>query len=786
MSARMQMMQNAQEAAEQAQSDAEAAAQSVSQSAAQISQNTVDISDLKSALNDISNGVNLFNSLDAIDDSRLDEYGAIVNSQGSYISPLIPVESGKVYYKNSPITNNFHRACVYDSVYHLIPGQVFNENRIPVHSNGAYVRFCGLVSEKPTASFVMSSAKDLFARNDIDELKILVDEISDNQVNLFDSNIITTDKRLDGHGYVIDGPGYYVSSFIPVIPNFTYKKNSPIIDNYHRFCIYDKTAAFIPGTATSDNSITIPNTGAYVRFCGATSEAETAILSLVSANDVLARNNTNHKLSKTISGDNIFDKNSPDNCAGRFLNYTGGYGTNENYSVSYYIEVEAGKQYSLSDSAGYGASYNFWYDKYRQPIGDGFQNTTIPWTNTAPDGACYLRISYHTSANIMLTQSSSVHFYKAYEDIDCEKVIRDSKNALNGLNADQTKSVIGESGETVTASNLVENTVMTLINFPLYLKKEFGISFYGKFSSFDTLKVGKGFESYRGDWVEITSENIIFHHYETSSPAVVEKTVAHGLEISDYIMVNLYMESDGKFNVSINSKSGSFRTSRTTDFNVLSGSVFASTTLAMTNVKLAAQSGDLRKPLWVIGDSYFGVVGDRVLGQLKALGYWEGYAADGLAGLGPAQALTELNKMLLFGTPKYLVWYLGMNGYDEDYETTLASLIDLCTSKNITLILNKVPTVPSRSKEYINSLVVGSGKRYIDSYAAVGADSVGNWYTYTPAGGSTQYYLNQIDKVHPTELGAKALAQQFILDVPEIMMYGYNYSEVGGTTTGDN
>ena len=103
-----------------------------------------------------------------------------------------------------------------------------------------------------------------------------------------------------------------------------------------------------------------------------------------------------------------------------------------------------------------------------------------------------------------------------------------------------------------------------------------------------------------------------------------------------------------------------------------------------------------------------------------------------------------------------------MNDSDSDYTTYLASVRSFCKEYGIELILGTVPTVPSRYKENINAAVIATGFRYVDFASAVGADSAGNWYagfleTPTSTG------------VHPTALGAPALAMRLLVDVPEIM-----------------
>lgn len=597
-----------------------------------------------------------------------------------------------------------------------------------------------------------------------------------NHTNLFDASNATDNKRLDASGNLMNADGYYVSGLIPVDPNFVYAKNSPIIDSYHRFAIYDILKVNI--SVSQDNIVTIPSNGAYIRICGLMSEKITASVVMVSAVDYVARNsaetaesNIDSKLDKTISGTNIFDKSSSKNEEGYYINENGDFSSNASYGVSYFIPVTELADYYYLDSAGAGSSYNAWYDESKSEI-SRFQNASFT-VRTAPEGAKYFRFSYHLSANVLFAQTSSQIPYEPYKEIDCETVIREVNSKLIDLNTAQYESILGKSGIIADSNSMSANTTITLSDFPFYLKKNVGLSFYGKFSTFAGLTIGKGYNQYRGDWVEIDSTNITFYHYEQSASII--KTVAHELTIADYIMVNIYFDKDANIIVNVNTTSGSFSTYRATDSNVFSYAPFATVAGAMTNVRFSAQSGDIRKSLWVIGDSYFGVMADRVLGQLKNLGYWDGICADGLAGLDSAGAWAEFMKMVNFGRPKYLVWYLGMNDNDSGFATYLTSVKSYCESNGITLILNKVPSVPNNPKENIGSLVVNSGNRYIDSYAAVGANSSGDWYSgYQSA-----------NHIHPTQLGALALAQRFAVDVPEVMMYGYESTEVSVTTTGD-
>ena len=383
-----------------------------------------------------------------------------------------------------------------------------------------------------------------------------------------------------------------------------------------------------------------------------------------------------------------------------------------------------------------------------------------------PSTAAYIRIcgKMEEKATTKVTAVSAADYIARRE-------INEIKETLSGT--EQVVSLLGSNGVIVKESSANAESDVTITNFPIYLKKNTAVSFYGKFSTFSGLLVGKGHNAYRGDWVEISASQIIFHHYEASD--TTKKTVSHGLTIDDYIMVSLRLDDSGTLTCAINTTGGTFVTNLETDNNVFCGNTFAIPSAGMTDVQLGVSNGDTKLPVWFIGDSYVGLNADRVFGQLKSLGYWGGYLGDGLAGLDSQGAYAEFNKLLQFGTPKLLIWYLGMNDTDADYLSYLTLVKTYCEAHNITLILNRVPSVPSRAKEAIGGYVIATGCRYIDSYAAVGANSSGTWYTG---------YLSS-DNIHPTQLGAKALAMRVLVDVPELMEYGFNPQTVSGDTSGD-
>lgn len=381
------------------------------------------------------------------------------------------------------------------------------------------------------------------------------------------------------------------------------------------------------------------------------------------------------------------------------------------------------------------------YDKYGNFV-KGVENQS---TFTQSDNIASVRFSLPIGEenNIMITDQSAT-FFMVYGELGVFKPDAISMPVKNNR--------VDKSKDTLNAY-----TSITLENFPAYLKNGQSLSFSGKFTTFDSVTIGKGYNTYRGHWVKVDATNITHYRYENS--LVTVETVEHGLSISDYISIMIDVEG-AESRVSINSTGGTF--THTFDWQCEAcGDAFVSGSMEMTDCKLSATSRKLNHELWMFGDSYFGANTERVIGQLKNLGFFENILVDGLAGQGSPGAYKDLVKCLNLGTPKYLVWCLGMNDSDSNYSAYLEIVKSLCESKNITLILSKIPTVPERSKEAINEMVVNAGLRYVDSYKAVGANSSGEWY----AG-----YLSG-DNVHPTELGAKAIAMQMLVDVPEIMAY---------------
>ena len=290
------------------------------------------------------------------------------------------------------------------------------------------------------------------------------------------------------------------------------------------------------------------------------------------------------------------------------------------------------------------------------------------------------------------------------------------------------------------------------LSFPYDLKKNICFALKGEFSSFATITMGKGYNAYSGYWFVIDSTNISLY-YNQGTTTLLE-SVAHGLTFSDFVKIVISNIGDDYCRFFIQTRNGQFAYNFVWTF-AANGQTFFTTAGTLTDVDFIASCADLNNDVWLFGDSYVGMANPaRYPKQLRDMGYSD-FLCDGLAGQSSSGAYSDLQRCLALGVkPKFLIWTLGMNDTDSAWNTTVQQVQTLCESNDITLILATVPTVPSRNKENINSTVRNSGYDYIDFANAVGANSSGVWYSG---------YLSS-DEVHPTELGAKALATQFIFD----------------------
>lgn len=328
-------------------------------------------------------------------------------------------------------------------------------------------------------------------------------------------------------------------------------------------------------------------------------------------------------------------------------------------------------------------------------------------------------------------------------------------------------------------------------DFPEYIKRNKFVSFGCKLTTFSGLSIGFGDYTARGFALAVDGTNIVLKTINTNMA-----TFAHGLSISTFIKVSVEHEmnnwkvvistlggmfvkefDDSAFPQDLlnNPSYGYYTKYGELYFTDLIGKPFISLAdgTSITDGKLSASSKEFRYPVWIFGDSYTSMSKFRWTYYMAGKCKYNEWLLSGLAGAKDRLMYEQLLYCLQFGTPKFLVWLLGMNDADngavnEDWLAVFNDIKSICERKGITLIAATVPCVPTRDNSFKNAVVKSSGLRYIDMAKTLRGEvytqGVDNWY---------EGYLesNQSENIHPTELGAMAECSQILCDFPEIMQY---------------
>lgn len=288
------------------------------------------------------------------------------------------------------------------------------------------------------------------------------------------------------------------------------------------------------------------------------------------------------------------------------------------------------------------------------------------------------------------------------------------------------------------------------------------VVFRGNITNFLDIVIGLGHNGNREIFYKIDNESVKLYTSALGNPVV---EVEHGLAISGYICVTINA-NDLTAKITLTTMSGVF-TYETISWIKNSAEVFVETDSGsmLTDCELIFSPNDIRKSIWLFGDSYMSYANNRVLYWLKNLGATN-FCINALPGEASDRAMTDLMYMLEYSTPSKIIWNMGMNDGDQNsavnanWETCFNLLKAICGEKGIELILYTVPSVPTVNNEYKNAVIRDSGYRYIDGASAVGASASGVWYDG----------MLSSDGVHPNKTGAIAIAQEMILTVPELLL----------------
>ena len=105
--------------------------------------------------------------------------------------------------------------------------------------------------------------------------------------NLFVKQSAVIGARLAANGTTVDAKEYFTSDYIPIERLLHYKKNSPLINVYHRMCVYNTAKGYIKNI--DDTNDLYNETGAFVRICGLLTELDTTEFTQTNAYDAISR-----------------------------------------------------------------------------------------------------------------------------------------------------------------------------------------------------------------------------------------------------------------------------------------------------------------------------------------------------------------------------------------------------------------------------------------------------------------------------------------------------------------
>jgi lysophospholipase L1-like esterase len=413
-----------------------------------------------------------------------------------------------------------------------------------------------------------------------------------------------------------------------------------------------------------------------------------------------------------------------------------------------------------------------------QPSGSGSYDTS-----SESEGAAYIRLT--------LTGAYSL-FYVVYADADGNNpfasgatgLTTDSVNFYNIEEVNHShpdvafdKSVVPQllpaysrtrldgftkKFNSISAGNYVE---FGSAEYPSYIKAVHTLSFkaesIGALTGNDYIRMGVGYSQASSKAVKITDTQIILERYDANNGYVSNLSFTHGLTISDFIMVELDMGWHTGC-VRITTRNGIFsqefqysQYSYTETKQETMGRAFIATSVSMSDVKLSQYSNAFRSPVWIIGDSYTSFYSNRWTWQLVNSFKVDNFLVSGYAGAESKEMEAELEMLLQFGTPKYLVWCMGMNDLAPVWLNYVKKVEQICARNGIDIIFQTIPKNNSAKNE-INLYVTSSQNRYIDFVSAVMRN--GTWYSDMDEDGT-----------HPNILGAQVLAGQVLNDFPELI-----------------
>lgn len=658
------------------------------------------------------------------------------------------------------------------------------------------------------------NAGDVVATKVMPELSAFQDEVTKNTELDQPINLLNKDDYTLGYistaGVYTSSNNYYVTNYIAVKPGQLIKyykvSNNAYVSTYmYIIAAYDadKTIMSSAGASSNKYSYVVPTGVKYLRISLQNSGRATAMLvvdpyvpteyvawtpsgyvatpafiagvapTFAQMNQAIVANNA----TLTQEWEYVTPKNWLDPSkitSGSYINASGTVYSNASYGHTDKLSVVPGDVITLkrSDPAGtypeylgnYAMSYLCAYDENGNVVASaGFNSSTNNYV--VPSGICEVVISgYFISASynwMLLINNATETLYSPYFDPYWRTKDKFMPNSYDQL----VSASVGQSPARAYSTTLTSNG--SLVCGSTQVLKNKVISFRASISSMGQFTIFNG--DYTGgtplyyDSKLVIDSTTVTVYTATTSTYIAGFTATHGLTLKNYINVEIDVDNHGVAALRITTNGGEY-THDAIGFHGRGDVAVTSESASFTDVYLSWTAKDLKQPLWIFGDSYIQVSNSNYWPyHLINAGYTD-YLISGFPGAKSKHAYKDWRNCLQYGKPKYVLWALGMNDSDtsavnSEWDMYYTFMKEDCEALGVTLILATIPNVPARNHTYKNSIVTASGYRYVNFAQAVGATSAGSsWFDG----------MLQTDEVHPTTQGAKCLAAQVLVQLPEL------------------
>lgn len=674
--------------------------------------------------------------------------GAIVSTQGDYAYFKFYLAEGDylldIVYTGSQQVMWKYTDSTYSTPQTQILGNVASYNNV-IHLDGGYYAISCVItdlSHNPKLVALASIQK-------IDNLlsKALLD-------NAFRNCDIITGKYINSSGVISDAISEYhlVKLHLNAGKYFVYTPGSSSSRTLWKYTdnTYSSGEEVIGSSSIEFTKEIILSSGYYAFAWNGNKKA--FILNAEIFNNILGESsgllNLRDTLYKTIMATNN------DFIQGYYIQYsTGTIQTNNSYYITDFFEVNKNQKIVAANFGGSGSVAKIAaYDENKKYLKDNSfsSDDVIDIYYSVPNGVKYLRFCCSK-------KEEATPFVKLLNDIEDSAIDSKIGSSLAGNDASRKHA------------DSLNNGTLQINDYPIALKKGNDMSLMAYITTFGNgITMGYGGNETYGKYIKITSTNVIIYRYDGG--VIQETSVTHGLNIETFIKVAM-RHQDNALSINIVSLKGVFTYTYENWGNAIKGVPFVKVdaTTTLTNIDLSITNSDFRCAVWAFGDSYFHYhYQSTIMYWIKEWGL-DNMLVDAFGGENANEGMFDLTMALKHGTPKYIVWCLGMNGDYAAWEKNYNKLKMISAALGSTLILCTIPVPGNTSytgKQQITNAVRNSGYRYIDAYKAVGANENGQWY-----GNGTDWDYQGSDRIHPSVYGARAIASQWLIDFPEIMQY---------------